>query len=65
MRRFAFFPVVILDGFCYNISNMIYNTIRDNISALCRAVRFPEGTHMLVSDYPEKFAEEISAVLRR
>ena len=29
-----------------------------------RAVRFPKSTHMLVSDYPEKFAEEVSAVLR-
>jgi len=28
-----------------------------------RAVRFPKSTHMLVSDYPEKFAEEVSTVL--
>ena len=28
-----------------------------------RAVRFPESTHMLVSDYPEKFAEEVSTLL--
>ena len=29
-----------------------------------RAVRFPESTHMLISDYPEKFAEEVGKVLR-
>ncbi len=30
-----------------------------------RAVRFPESTHMLVGDNPEKFAEEVSNVLRQ
>ena len=29
-----------------------------------RAVRFPESTHMLVSDHPGKFAEEVGRVLR-
>jgi pimeloyl-ACP methyl ester carboxylesterase len=29
-----------------------------------RAVRFPKSTHMLVSDHPDKFAQEVSAVLR-
>ena len=36
---------------------------RDHVTAPYRAVRFPESTHMLVSDYPEKFAKEVSAVL--
>ena len=30
-----------------------------------RAVRFPESTHMLISDYPDKFAEEVASVLRQ
>ncbi len=30
-----------------------------------RSVRFPNSTHMLVSDYPERFAEEVSAVLKQ
>ena len=29
-----------------------------------KAVCFPESTHMLVSDHPEKFTEEVSTVLR-
>ena len=29
-----------------------------------RAVRFPESTHMLVSDHPAEFAEEVERVLR-
>ncbi|MBQ3704084.1 MAG: alpha/beta hydrolase [Oscillospiraceae bacterium] len=29
------------------------------------AVRFPESTHMLVSDYPEKFTEEVGKVLQQ
>lgn len=37
---------------------------QDHIETDFRAVRFPESTHMLVSDYPEKFAEEVSKVLR-
>ena len=37
---------------------------RDHIVSPYRAVCFPESTHMLVSDYPEKFAEEVTAVLR-
>lgn len=36
---------------------------RDHVVTSYRAVRFPESTHMLVSDYPEKFAEEVSTVL--
>ena len=36
---------------------------RDHVTAPYRAVRFPESTHMMVSDYPEKFAKEVSAVL--
>ena len=37
---------------------------RDHIVSPYRAVCFPESTHMLVSDYPEKFAEEVSTALR-
>ena len=37
---------------------------RNNITSQFKAVRFPESTHMLVSDNPEKFAEEVSAILR-
>ncbi len=36
---------------------------REHIKTKYNAIRFPESTHMLVSDYPEKFAEEVSAVL--
>ena len=36
---------------------------RDHIVTPYDAVCFPESTHMLVSDYPEKFAEEVRAVL--
>ena len=36
---------------------------RDHVTAPYRAVRFPESTHMLISDFPEKFAEEMSKVL--
>lgn len=38
---------------------------REHVPTRCSAVRFPESTHMLVSDYPEKFAEEVGAALRR
>ena len=38
---------------------------RDHVTTPFRAVRFPESTHMLVSDYPEKFAEEVGKVLRQ
>ena len=37
---------------------------KNHITSPFKAVRFPESTHMLVSDYPEKFAEEVSAVIR-
>ena len=37
----------------------------EHVPTQYRAVCFPESTHMLVSDYPEKFAEELGAVLRR
>ena len=29
------------------------------------AVRFPESTHMLISDYPEKFTEEVRKILQQ
>ena len=38
---------------------------RGHVKTDFRAVCFPKSTHMLVSDYPEKFAEEVSTVLRR
>ena len=28
-----------------------------------KAVKFPDSNHMLVSDYPEKFAEEVGKLL--
>ena len=37
---------------------------KNHITSPFKAVRFPESTHMLVNDYPEKFAEEVSAVIR-
>lgn len=37
---------------------------KDHVRTPYRAVRFPECTHMLVSDCPEKFAQEVSRVLR-
>lgn len=36
---------------------------RDHVPTQYNAVRFPESTHMLVTDYPEKFAEEVGRVL--
>ena len=38
---------------------------RDHVVTPYKAVCFPESTHMLVSDYPEKFAEEVGAVLQQ
>lgn len=35
----------------------------EHVPTQYRAVRFPRANHMLVSDYPGKFAEEIGAVL--
>lgn len=36
---------------------------KEHVKAPFKAVRFPESTHMLVSDHPEKFAEEVGKVL--
>ena len=36
---------------------------REHVATQYNAVCFPESTHMLVSDYPEKFAEEVRKVL--
>ncbi|MBR2812534.1 MAG: alpha/beta hydrolase [Solobacterium sp.] len=36
---------------------------KDHVRTPFKAVCFPESTHMLVSDHPEKFAEEVSKVL--
>ena len=38
---------------------------REHVPTAYQAVRFPESTHMLVSDFPEKFAEEVSAVVHQ
>ena len=38
---------------------------KDHVHTQYDAVRFPDSTHMLISDYPEKFAEEVSKVLSR
>lgn len=37
----------------------------EHIKTAYRAVRFPNSTHMLISDYPEQFAEEVKNVLRQ
>lgn len=37
----------------------------EHVPTQYNAVRFPESTHMLVSDYPEKFAEEVGKVLHQ
>ena len=37
---------------------------KEHITAPYKAVRFPDSNHMLVSDYPEKFAEEVGKVLQ-
>ncbi len=37
---------------------------RDHVKTPFKAVCFPESTHMLVSDYPDRFAEEVRAVLK-
>ncbi len=36
---------------------------KDHVKTPFRAVRFPDSTHMLVSDHPEKFTEEVGKVL--
>ena len=41
------------------------NWYRDHVKTQYRAVQFPDSTHMLISDHPEKFTEEVSAVLRQ
>ena len=37
----------------------------EHVRTKYRAVRFPNANHMLVSDYPDKFAEEVLGVLRQ
>ena len=37
----------------------------DHVKTHYRAVQFPGSTHMLVSDYPEKFTKELGKVLQR
>ena len=38
---------------------------KEHVKAPFRAVCFPDSTHMLVSDHPEKFAEEVGRTLDR
>ena len=38
---------------------------RDHVKTRYNTVRFPESTHMLVSDYPEKFANAVSKTLHQ
>ena len=38
---------------------------REHVPTQYNAVCFPNSTHMLVSDYPEKFAKEVGRVLRK
>ena len=38
---------------------------RAHIQTRYNAVPFPNATHMFINDYPNKFAEEVSAVLRQ
>ena len=37
---------------------------QEHITASYNSVRFPNSNHMLISDYPDKFAEEVGKVLR-
>lgn len=37
---------------------------KEHVTAPFRSVRFPNSTHMLVSDYPDLFAEEVGKALR-
>lgn len=37
---------------------------KDHVRTQFNAVKFPDSTHMLVSDYPDKFAEEVGKVLQ-
>ena len=45
-------------------SPLLADWYKEQVKTPFKAVCFPNSTHMLVSDYPEKFAEEVSAVLR-
>ena len=38
---------------------------KEHVKAPYKAVPFPDSNHMLVSDYPEKFAEEVGKVLNQ
>ncbi|MBR4539766.1 MAG: alpha/beta hydrolase [Clostridia bacterium] len=38
---------------------------KEHVRTRYRAVRFPNATHMLVSDFPDQFAAEVSAALRQ
>ena len=37
---------------------------KDHVAVTYKAVCFPKSTHMMINDYPEKFSEEVSKVLR-
>ena len=36
---------------------------KEHVKTPYKAVQFPNSNHMLVSDYPEKFTEEVGRVL--
>ena len=38
---------------------------KEHVRTQYSAVRFPNATHMLVSDYPDRFAAEVRTVLSR
>ena len=44
-------------------SPMLADWYKEHVTTTYKAVCFPESNHMLVSDYPEKFAEEVREVL--
>ena len=46
-------------------SPVLADWYRGHVPTKYKAVRFPESTHMLVGDYPEKFAAEVGKVLHQ
>ena len=44
-------------------SPVLADWYKEHVVTPFRAVRFPNSTHMLIREYPEKFAEEVGTVL--
>ncbi len=44
-------------------SPVLADWYREHVKTPFRAVRFPDSDHMLASNYPDKFAEEIGKLL--